>query len=342
MFFEEAVPASLARKLGSAVLTRTMEQRHQMGLDSYDRFFPSQDTLPKGGFGNLIALPLQGESLKHGNACFLDDDFVQRSCAAGSALGADDFRPYPDQMEVVHRHRAHDTGVLVAPTGFGKTVMAAWMIAQRKVNTLVLVHRRVLMDQWQEQLALFLGLPANEIGLYGGTRKKPTGRVDIAIMQSLYRKGQVNDLVADYGHVIVDECHHISAFSFEQVLKQAKARYILGLTATPIRKDGHHPIIIMQCGPIRSRIHPRKMADKRPFTHQVIVRHTGFSLPGENEDPTIHDVYQALQDDSQRTAAIINDVANAVAAGRSPLILTERTAHLEILKVASGAITVAR
>jgi superfamily II DNA or RNA helicase len=118
------------------------------------------------------------------------------------------------------------------------TRMLSWMIAARKTNTLVLVHRRQLLDQWRERLSIFLDLPLKSIGQIGAGRRKPTGWIDVAVLQGLNRKGAVEDVVADYGQVIVDECHHISAFSFEQVLRQAKARYVLGLTATPFRKDG--------------------------------------------------------------------------------------------------------
>jgi hypothetical protein len=137
----------------------------------------------------------------------------------------------------------HETGVLAATTAFGKTVVAAWLIAQRGVNALVLVHRRQLLDQWVERLSTFLDIPARSIGRIGGGRSRPTGRIDVGIIQSLVRKGVVADPVADYGHVIIDECHHLSAHSFEQVARQAKARFVLGLSATVARKDGHHPII---------------------------------------------------------------------------------------------------
>ena len=157
----------------------------------------------------------------------------------------------PEQVQVAKALESSDTGVLAATTAFGKTVIAAWLIAQRKVNTLVLVHRQQLLEQWIERLSAFLGLPAKSIGRIGGGRKKPTGGVDVALIQSLVRKGVVNDLVGDYGHMVVDECHHLPAASFEQVARRAKAKYVLGLSATVVRKDGHHPIISMQCGPVR-------------------------------------------------------------------------------------------
>ena len=487
IFFEEAIPAALARKLGSAILTRAMDKRHLMGLDTYDRFFPNQDTMPKGGFGNLIALPLQGVPGKKGNSLFLNENLtpypkqwqflasvrrvprshVERIVADASRRGQvigvrlsmtdetededpwtlppsrrraekplqgplpktvravlgnllyvekDELSPqvmnrlvrlaafqnpefynaqamrlstfgkprvigcaeeYPkhialprgclndlecflashgitlalrderhagaaasfefhgvlhaDQENAVREMLRSDTGVLVAPTGFGKTVIAARLIAERKTNTIVLVHRRSLLDQWRERLAVFLGMPAGEVGTFSGERRKPGGTVDVALIQSLCRKGEVNYVIADYGHVIVDECHHIPAFTFERVVRQAKSKYVLGLTATPIRKDGHHPIIIMQCGPIRVRIRPRDTAERQSFRQVVIMRSTEFVLPVQATEPTIQDIYAALINDTARNGLILADIKEALECRRCPLVLTERTGHLEYL-----------
>ena len=484
IFFDRAIPAITARKLGCVILTRAMERRHQLGLDSYDRFFPSQDTMPKGGFGNLIALPLQGVPRKTGNSVFVDPDFqpypdqweflsaVQRlpmviaeqivteAQRKGDLVGVrisvtdDEYRqdpwscppsrkrlerpiqgPLPEQVQIVranlvyvekkdlpsamlnrllrlaafqnpefykaqmmrlstyakprviacgqdfpehaavprgclpevialleaHRIRPevrderfagtaidvefrgelrplqleavskiiqHDEGILCAPTAFGKTAVAAWLIAQRKVNTLVLVHRQQLLDQWHERLAMFLNLSAKSIGQIGGGKTERTGRVDIAVIQSLHRKDEVKDFVAEYGQVIVDECHHISAFTFEQVMKQVKARYVVGLTATPTRKDGHHPIIYMQCGPARFSMSARTMTETTPFEHKMIPRHTEFRTAHEAADITIHDVYAALVEDAARNEMIAADLLRSIQAGRSPLLLTGRTEHL--------------
>jgi superfamily II DNA or RNA helicase len=485
IFFDNPVPASLARKLGCTILTRTMERRPQIGFDSYDRFFPNQDTMPKGGFGNLIALPLQSIPRKIGNSLFLDQNFkpyedqwgflstikkvkaseaevivqeaartdyiigVRKSVTNGqededpwllppSGRRADTLilGPIPEKVRIVQNNMiyiekeglppaminrmmrtaafqnpefykaqamrlptfgktrviacaedfplyiglprgsldevqellkaynskaeltderfkgrtldvsfkgelsplqqlaaksllANDNGILSAATAFGKTVVAAWLIAARRVNTLVLVHRRQLMDQWKERLAAFLDLPPKSIGQVGGGIDKRTGIIDVGIIQSLNRKGEVKDLVAEYGQVIIDECHHLSAFSFEQVLKQVKARYVCGLTATPVRKDGHHPIIMMQCGPIRFRVDAKKQAVARPFEHIVIPRHTTFGMPPEISSPGIQDVYAALVLDEHRNDLIFDDLLLALEAGRSPLLLTERIEHLD-------------
>jgi superfamily II DNA or RNA helicase/very-short-patch-repair endonuclease len=489
-FFEEAIPAALALKLGSAILTAAMECRPEIGLQSYDRFFPNQDTLPNGGFGNLIALPLQREARNRGNSVFVDESFVPyfdqweflsktpklgysfvqslvreaegRDRVVGVRFVAPDLDgelkpwvltpsrrpikesipgPLPKSLEVVvadqvyvskaglppalrnqlvrlaafqnpefHKAQAlrlptydlpriiacaedspehiglprgclhetldllkslgigtvvrdercigqpltcifhgelrseqqvaantllkHDTGVLAATTAFGKTVVAAWLIAARGVNTLVLVHRQQLLEQWVERLALFLAVPTKSIGRLGGGRKRLTGTLDVALVQSLVRHERVRDDVAQYGHLVVDECHHLSARSFELVARRAKARYVVGLSATLTRKDGHHPIIFMQCGPVRHRVDAREQAATHPFTHQVIVRPTGFHAPhGGSGNPRadFQQLFAALTADVARNAMICDDVLQAASAGRSILVVTERTEHLELL-----------
>jgi len=488
VFFTQAVDAGRARRLGSALLTRTTAQRHEVGLDSYDRLFPGQDTLPKGGFGNLIALPLQRQPRDEGKSVFVDADFqpapdqwrllssvthmtaadvaqalenaLDGEDALGERFALDDGAeepwtlppsgrraqsrisgPFPDATDIVSSNLvfvskaglsqglqdrlvrlaafenpefyraqamrlptflkprliccaeeigsyialprgclemalellrahgieprlrdertdgqpldvtfhgkltpqqhdaaeavlAHDNGVLCAATAFGKTVVGAWLIAARQVNALVLVHRRQLMDQWRERLSAFLDLPPAAVGVIGGGRARPTGAIDVAVIQSLNRKGEVADLVADYGQVIIDECHHLSAFSFEQVLKQVRARYVVGLTATPVRRDGHHPIITMQCGPIRYRTDAKSQTAARPFDHRVVVRGTAFAMPVAEVEPGIQAIYSALAADSARNELIVADVLAAVAAGRSPLVLTERTEHRDSLAAA--------
>jgi len=490
LFFDDAIPAALARRLGSHLLTETMEGRPDVGLDSYDRLFPNQDTLPQGGFGNLIALPLQKGPREEGNSVFLDDLFVpwadqwaflasvrrigrdqiegivQDAERRGRVLGVrlppqddgeeepwtappsrrrreapitgelprtlelvlgnqiyiakeglhpalrnrllrlaafqnpefykaqamrlptygkrrviacaedhphhvglprgsfDDvqdtlanlrIRPAirderyggqplrvsfqgelrPEQRAAAEAMLAHDTGVLAATTAFGKTVIAAWLIAERAVNSLVLVHRRQLLDQWIDRLAAFLGVPAKAIGRIGGGRSRPNRQLDVAVIQSLVRKGVVDDRVGEYGHVIVDECHHVSAPGFEQVARQVKARFVLGLSATVARKDGHHPIIFMQCGPVRHRVNAKVQAAIRPFEHLVIVQPTNFQ-PIKEADPDKRveflSLYQDLVGDELRTRRICEDVVESVRSGRSPLVLTERNDHLDCLE----------
>jgi superfamily II DNA or RNA helicase len=486
LFFEQAIPAALARRLGSHLLTETMEGCPDVGLDSYDRLFPNQDTLPQGGFGNLIALPLQKRPRGHGHSVFLDERFapwidqwaflasipklgrahveqiVHDAERRGRILGVrlppredGDDEPWtappsrrrqeppiagelPSTLELVlgnqiyiakdglhpqlrtrflrlaafqnpefykaqamrlstydkprviacaedHPHHiglprgcldeiretlqrlgirpavrderhagrpldatfqgelrpeqrvaadailAHDTGVLAATTAFGKTVVAAWLIATRGASTLVLVHRRQLLDQWVDRLSIFLGIPGKSIGRIGGGRNSATGLLDVAVIQSLVKKGVVDDRVADYGHLIVDECHHLSAHSFERVTRQAKARFVLGLSATVARKDGHHPIIFMQCGPVRHRVNARVQAESRPFDHFAFVQPTSFHparTPDADKRVEFQTLYQELVKDDARNERICADVLESVNAGRSPLVLTERNDHL--------------
>lgn len=224
-----------------------------------------------------------------------------------------------------------DDGVLCLPTAFGKTAVAAWLIAERKVNALVLVHRQQLLDQWRERLAMFLGKTVDKIGHIGGGKAHRTGGIDVAVIQSLHQNRVVKDFVAEYGHVIIDECHHLSAFTFEQVLREVKAKYVLGLTATPTRKDGHHPVIYMQCGPIRFHLSARSVVDASPFRHVVIPRPTHLTVPDVAGSLSIQDVYAILTKDDARNRQIASDVCSAVEAGRCPLVLTGRTEHLSIL-----------
>ncbi len=193
------------------------------------------------------------------------------------------------------------------------------------------MHRQQLLDQWRERLANFLDIQPGDIGQIGGGKTMRTGIVDIGMIQSLNRKGEVKDMVAEYGHVIVDECHHLSAFTFEQVMKQTKAKYVVGLTATPIRKDGHHPIIVMQCGPIRYHLSEKKMAATTLVQHTVTPRYTDFALPDSSDDLSIQEIYRAIALDQKRNEMIINDLLRELESGRSPLLLTERTDHLKLL-----------
>jgi superfamily II DNA or RNA helicase len=229
----------------------------------------------------------------------------------------------------------HDHGVLAATTAFGKTVVAAALIARRARNTLVLVHRRELLDQWVERLRSFLNIDLKQIGIIGGGRRKPTGVIDVALIQSLVRNREVSDLVADYGHLVVDECHHLSAASFELVARRSKARFVLGLSATVARKDGHHPIIFMQCGPVRHRVDARQQAFERGIHHRARDRSTKFELPAllaSAERPSMPAIYAALAQDSRRNDLIFDDVLKSLEAKRSPVVLTERKDHLEYLR----------
>jgi superfamily II DNA or RNA helicase len=196
-----------------------------------------------------------------------------------------------------------------------------------------LVHRQQLLDQWIARLCAFLDIDPDGIGVIRGGKKRPTGVIDVALIQSLVRKGEVSDLIENYGHLVVDECHHLSAVSFEAIARAAKAKYVLGLSATVTRKDGHHPIIFMQCGPIRYRVDAKKQAASRPFSQRVVLRRTAFHSArlAAGTPPSIQGLYAMIAQDEKRNAMIFEDVLSALEAGRSPVIITERKDHLQAI-----------
>lgn len=481
IFFSRKVAARDARRLGSAIISYTCAQTRQLKLASYDRLFPNQDSMPKGGFGNLIALPLQKKARDEGKSVFVDEVLIsypdQWSFLASikpmapediegavfRAIGSahpldvtfideeDNTEPWKkramtsakltgimpsvlnitmanklyvekeglpqslanrlvrlaafqnpefykaqamrlpvwDKPRVIGcaenfpRHVAlprgcldaltelmanngiklelsderyagnpievsfqgtlrldqeaaiaamlhHDAGILCAPTAFGKTVTAAAIISRRKTNTLVLVHRTELLKQWQERLQTFLGVGKDVVGTIGGGKPKPTGIIDIAVMQSLSRKGEVSPVIENYGQVIVDECHHVSSLSFESLLKGAKARYVLGLTATPVRRDGLQSIIYMQCGPIR---HAASKPANAPHILEVRTR-TIFNRLELKPETGIQEIFRLIASNAERTQIIVHEIDDAFRAGRKILVLTERTDHLDAIQQA--------
>ena len=234
------------------------------------------------------------------------------------------------QKHAVRALLSHEIGVLVAPPGVGKTVAGIQLIAERARNTLVLVHRRPLLDQWIAQLEMFLDVSPGSIGRIGGGKRHVTGLIDVAMIQSLVKKDDVADLVAEYGHVMVDECHHVPAVSFERVLSEVRARYVTGLTATPRRRDGLHPIIEMQLGPARYVVNPKAVSTIGPLVRRLIVRETAFELGGGPALP-IQRLYRSLAHDKRRNALILDDVIGSIESGHSPIVLTERKDHLDLL-----------
>lgn len=492
IFFESPVLAVKARRLGNAILTEAMNRDGKIDFKSYDRFFPNQDTLPEGGFGNLVALPLQGNARKKGNSVFVNERFepyddqweyllnvgklsdtqleeILKKTANILPLGdlsktcetkpwevpvttnieksdfsseivitrsnmlyiplnqlsskvinhlrriasfrnpefyskqamrlstystpriiscadlTDEYLALPrgcedavtelfkekstvfhyedktnrgkqisvhfngklheNQQEAVNALAASNTGVLSATTAFGKTVTAIGLIAKQGVNTLILVHTKALLDQWVQRLEQFLvidDVPEIEegkrkqkkslspIGTLSSTGNKLHGIIDIALMQSCISENEAKPFVKDYGMVIVDECHHVSAVNFEQILKAVNARYVYGLTATPIRKDGHQPIIFMQCGPIRYMADAKAQMQSQTFQRLLIPRFTPFR-PVNDEDILFMKLVQQLAEDEYRNLFIVKDVIEALKEGRSPIILTSRTIHVEML-----------
>ena len=482
IFFEESIPARIARKMGNILLTKTIE-RASLDLDSYDRIFPNQDTMPKGGFGNLIALPFQGESSKKGNTVFVnkyfevkknqinilnnikrikndeiysfieknkeddykepdieesfenDDEIPQKEnikdtifsnnveCIFDNQIYIKKLKLLPNEItylkrlasftnpkfyelqklrmpifykttpriiscfeederflklprgcmdkikEVCEKSKVkliikdtrengietdykfngklnkkqervmkellkNDTGVLCATTGFGKTVVSAKIISELKTNTLIIVNRNNLLEQWKEKLSYFLDINKKEIGQIGASKENPNGKLDVASFQSLFKKDNLEELIKVYGLVIIDECHHAAAYSFEKVLKAVRSKYVYGLTATPTRKDGWHKIIYMQCGDIRVRVSNRELKQNKEMEHEVIVKKTNYKyIPTEEKGKIqISEILNDMCHNTFRNSIIIEDIKKSIEEGRIPIVLTERVEHLKILK----------
>jgi superfamily II DNA or RNA helicase len=332
VYFEKAqLPQALANRLIRLAAFQNPEfyKAQAMRMSVWDKprvignaeNYPQHIALPRGCLDAAVDL-----LRANGVACDLSDERFGGEPIDVSLVGTLRL----DQEAAVAGMLHHDTGVLCAPTAFGKTVTAAAMIARRGVNTLVLVHRTELLKQWQERLQTFLGVSKGVIGTIGGGKAKPTGKIDIAVMQSLSRQGEVDPLVENYGQVIVDECHHVGAVSFDAILKRTKAKYVLGLTATPIRRDGQQPIIFMQCGPIR---YTAAKPASAPHDLEVIPR-SRFNRIEVPTDVGIQDVFRYLANDQGRTNAIAMEVKRAYEMGRKVLVLTARTDHLDGIKIA--------
>lgn len=490
IFFSEKVPAKQARNLVTNLLKAAMKKNHSISFESFDRMFPNQDEMPKGGYGNLIALPLQGHSVKQGHSVFVNDDFrpfddqwkylssvqklqekdLNRAVKELLAITGDfhvrrneddenkqvssinkvafnveskkevikeDFtepvqitlsnqiyikkkgisehalgimrrtavflnpeyfkklrmhlplynipryidcsketdselilprgnfaeitemlkkaeveytisydRETGNKVDVVFKSELYeeqktalkallksDCGVLSAGTGFGKTVTAAALISERKINTIIIVQNHNLLEQWKKSIKEFLGITA---GTIAGGKDKSTGIIDIAIVNSLTEKGsdEVRPRSYKYGMVIVDECHHVSAFTTENLVNSFKAKYVYGLTATPVRRDGHQHIIFMQCGPILYSTTTKQINEVQGFAHYFQPRFTSFHTVEnkEEKEPGINDYYEKMCQSDARNQLIIEDVIKSVENRRTPLILSDRISHLEYLE----------
>jgi superfamily II DNA or RNA helicase len=223
----------------------------------------------------------------------------------------------------------HHLGVLVAPPGSGKTVIACGVIAHRRLPTLVVVDRQPLVEQWRERLQEHLGLAAKEVGQLGGGRNKAKGAIDIAMVQSLARREDLGEITKAYGLVVVDECHHVPAVSFERVVREIPVRCWLGLTATPYRRDHLEKLITMYCGAERHRMTPDH--DEQLRVERVLVTHASRHEQSSDEDPGIQAVFRALVEDEERSRQICGDIAAAIEVGRNCLVLTQWTEHLEAI-----------
>lgn len=211
----------------------------------------------------------------------------------------------------------HEYSLLIAPPNFGKTAIASAMIAKRKVNTLILVHKTILLDQWALRLSEYFDIDIKTIGKLGKGKKKLTSQIDIATLQSLKNRPE---LIEEYSQIVVDEAHHIPAVSFEIPLKKFKGRYVIALSATPIRKDGMHPIMFMQCGDIAHEIKMKKVK-----IHELKTIKTNFETLEENFAAILNE----LTEDFERNNLIIQEIEKLY--DRKILVLSERIEHLNIL-----------
>jgi len=241
-----------------------------------------------------------------------------------------------EQRTAVNEMAGHDFGVLSAPPGAGKTVMGCALIARHRTSTLVLVHRTLLLDQWRESAIRFLGLKRKEIGVWKGTKPRITRRLDIAMLPSISRAQDHASILSGYGLVVIDECHHVPAASFELLLKACPARRVIGLTATPQRKDRLEKLLYLQCGPIRHALPNRASTEK---IHRVVkVRRSSIAFPGgTSQQLSIHEVWNALVADEGRLQMIVADIVGCLGEGRAPLVLADRKSYLDRIDAALAA-----
>ena len=499
IFFDKPIPAALARRFGFALLEKGAEQVNLKSFKYYDRMLPAQDTLPEGGLGNLIALPLQGQALKKGNSAFVDANwnaypnqwenlwrkprlsvaFVEtkikewsvsdiaevaddngtaeereqpwkkekpfrredvegklrlilsnglyvdslnlkaaiqnkirrlaavrnpsfyKNAAMGMSnfstsqwiyLGKDHLSGYieiprgvydelinkiksaaipceifderqrgrcinvtfkgelrEEQKPALEEMMKYDNGILQAATAFGKTVVCSAMIAEKKVNTLIVLENSALLDQWKDALEQFLDiderLPEYKtktgrtrvrkslIGKLQGSHDSMTGVVDIAMAGSLCKKEEWHPLIDHYGMIIVDECHHAASDTIAKVLQKVPAKYVYGVTATPKRADGLEKINYMLLGPIRYIYSSQEKIKAQRIPHLVYPRFTRTVLPRGVITERMHpnEAYEILRHNEVRDEQILSDVKDCIAAGRTPVILSRYKDHSERL-----------
>ena len=466
IFFNKNIKAITARKLGSLLLSKTMEISN-LSISSFDRMFPNQDTLPKGGYGNLIALPFQNEPSKYGNTLFVDrsfiqiknqiqylnsihklseeevfekieklsnetidvgheiidmkkevitksrnnieypksikvtlDDMVYIDKANLDSIVKNSFRRLAtfanpefykkqklrmsvynvpmvidcskeddkylklprgtyeyleslcktnnikivktdkrfkgkkinvvfngklreEQQKALDNLLKYENGILCAPTGFGKTVIGCKMIEERNVNTLILVNKIQLLNQWKDRIKKFLHV--EEIGEISSKKKNITNIIDVASIKSLWNNGDVLDIAKYYGMIIIDECHHTAAYTFEQAINTGNAKYVYGISATPERENGHTPIIKMQCGDIRYKVDSLKFNKELNIPMKVIVKKSHLNFTDQNIDNyELNEINDLIAKDVLRSEKIIKDIKEEYKNGKNILVLTER------------------
>ncbi len=472
IFFKENIKALTARKLGSLLLSKTMEIKDNFKIEIFDRMFPNQDYLQKDGYGNLIALPFQNDASKYGNTLFVDRNFLKinnqfgylqnlkklsleevlekinlianetidiscevstikkdvkdkkknhfkypkviniilkdmiyidkanlnsgvKSCFKRLATFAnpefyrkqrmrlsvyntpmiidcskedDKYLQIPRgtfeyleslckennvmmnivdernnghkinvifkgtlqemQLDALNKMLAYDNGILCAPTAYGKTVVACSMIAKINTNTLVLVPNLQLLNQWKKSIKNFLSI--DEVGELSSKKKNITNNIDIASIKSVWNNGNVLDLINNYGLVIVDECHHVAAYTYEQVTNKCNAKYVYGMSATPKRENGHTPIILMQCGDIRCEVNALEFNQNLKIPMQIIVKKSHLTFVNKKiNNYELNEINDFIAKDVLRTDKIVSDIKEAFLEKKNILVLTERIRHLD-------------
>ncbi len=464
VFFSEAYPCYKSRQIALELIRKVFRVSEFEKEVSFDRLFPNQDSLTGGGFGNLIALPLQGKSVANGNSVFIDAEtgkpisdqwqflgtvkrctvleldtvyqllfsdtkkYIVNMPATGTLgilvnsqielrrseltpslihffkeelnflnteyltkrrLGKSIYKVQkyfklidetgdvvslprgflqtlvaflkensisyavrfdtprfeevsyqsqieltPAQIPIVQIAMDSNQGVIVAPSGSGKTIIGLELVARKQLPTLILVHRKQLLDQWMERIQAFLGIAKTHIGQYSGTKKKLGKQITVGLLQSLARKNDLSEFKDKFGMIIVDECHHIPAATFREVIAQLNPKYIYGLTATPKRKHNDEKLIYAYIGEIIARIEASDIALDSNLPHQppeVLIRTTNLAVPFKFTTDHFQLLAKVVCFDTARNQLIIKDILKKVNENKRLLVLSERKEHLGIL-----------
>ena len=468
MFFESTYPCWKSRAIILEIMRKTFSYSEFAKEISFDRLFPNQDTITDGGFGNLIALPLQGERVKCGASVFCDSntfvpflnqweflktihkcssekldsiyaalfdnsheikkefgslknsslrvvvdgsihleklslpvvvaEFIKerlnvfnKEYATKKRLGKSVFGvekyfnliqdaggeillprgflneleiflkekgfPYKiineykklepvkfksvillreEQSDLLDEIRENNNGIIVAPPGSGKTIIALELIARLCVPALILVNRNQLLSQWVERIQQFLGISKTHIGVISGTKKKVGKQITVATIQSLARYKNLNEIIDSFGIIIVDECHHVPAKTYRELIRSFKSKYFLGLTATHERKYGTEKITEFIIGPIIAEMTPLNENRESKKSFEVSVYPTKLSIPFRYSADHYETLAKTICYDSARNEQVAKAIIEETKLARKVLVLTERKEHIEMLKLYLG------
>lgn len=239
--------------------------------------------------------------------------------------------PLPHQIPAIEASKKKDFGVIVAPPGSGKTIMALKIIAEKQQPTLIIVHRKVIADQWKERIQAFLGIPFKDIGVIGSGKKKIGEKITIAMIQSLSKKLETEpELAGDFGTLIIDECHHVPSETYQSVISKLKTYYQYGLTATPFRKYSDSKLIFPFMGEVIANI---RQADIEPLKQaRIVIRNTEFCIPFDPKTDQFETLSKVLIHDTTRNRLILNDVIAELKNGHKAVVISERREHLKALE----------